>query len=157
MASTLPGSAATRVLLFISGALSLVLADKSFRHFGDAYAVLLLSLWSAQRVSASSSSASRKSHCLKVKTRVGTHLISSRRRTQAATHPQGNARNGAAAASPSTDSRQPIVRDSTVKETELGSFAMANRFTGDPPTRAEPAPPSATRTSGQAAPRWTES
>jgi uncharacterized membrane protein HdeD (DUF308 family) len=34
-----------RVLLFISGALSLVLAILSFRHFGDAYAVLLLALW----------------------------------------------------------------------------------------------------------------
>jgi uncharacterized membrane protein HdeD (DUF308 family) len=32
-------------MLFISGALSLVLAILSFRHFGDAYAVLLLSLW----------------------------------------------------------------------------------------------------------------
>src|ERR1700759_1117211 len=31
--------------LFISGALSLVLAIMSFRHFGDGYAVLLLSLW----------------------------------------------------------------------------------------------------------------
>ena len=45
MAFTMPRSAATRVLLFISGALSLVLAIMSFRHFGDAYAVLLLSLW----------------------------------------------------------------------------------------------------------------
>ena len=45
MAFTLPRSAATRVLLFISGALSLVLAILSFRHFGDAYAVLLLSVW----------------------------------------------------------------------------------------------------------------
>ena len=45
MAFTLPRSAGTRVLLFISGALSLVLAIMSFRHFGDAYAVLLLSLW----------------------------------------------------------------------------------------------------------------
>jgi uncharacterized membrane protein HdeD (DUF308 family) len=44
-ASTLARSAATRVMLFISGALSLVLAILSFRHFGDAYAVLLLSLW----------------------------------------------------------------------------------------------------------------
>jgi uncharacterized membrane protein HdeD (DUF308 family) len=44
-AFTLPRSAATRVMLFISGALSLVLAILSFRHFGDAYAVLLLSLW----------------------------------------------------------------------------------------------------------------
>ena len=42
---TLPRSAATRVMLFISGALSLVLAIMSFRHFGDGYAVLLLSLW----------------------------------------------------------------------------------------------------------------
>jgi uncharacterized membrane protein HdeD (DUF308 family) len=39
-----PGSAGTRVMLFIGGALSLVLAILSFRHFGDAYAVLLLSL-----------------------------------------------------------------------------------------------------------------
>jgi len=31
--------------MFIGGALSLVLAILSFRHFGDAYAVLLLSLW----------------------------------------------------------------------------------------------------------------
>jgi uncharacterized membrane protein HdeD (DUF308 family) len=45
MAFTLPRSAATRVMLFISGALSLVLAILSFRHFGDGYAVLLLSLW----------------------------------------------------------------------------------------------------------------
>jgi uncharacterized membrane protein HdeD (DUF308 family) len=45
MAFTLPGSAGTRVMLFISGALSLVLAIMSFRHFGDSYAVLLLSLW----------------------------------------------------------------------------------------------------------------
>ena len=45
MAFTLPRSAATRVMLFISGALSVVLAILSFRHFGDAYAVLLLSLW----------------------------------------------------------------------------------------------------------------
>jgi len=45
MAFTLPRSAGTRVLLFISGALSLVLAIMSFRHFGDGYAVLLLSLW----------------------------------------------------------------------------------------------------------------
>ena len=45
LAFTLPWSAATRVLLFISGALSLVLAVLSFRHFGDAYAILLLSIW----------------------------------------------------------------------------------------------------------------
>jgi len=45
LAFTLPRSAATRVLLFIGGALSLVLAVLSFRHFGDAYAILLLSIW----------------------------------------------------------------------------------------------------------------
>src|SRR3954453_16869581 len=45
MAFNLFRSAATPVMLFISGALSLVLAILSFRHFGDAYAVLLLSLW----------------------------------------------------------------------------------------------------------------
>ena len=45
LAFTLPRSAGTRVMLFISGALSVVLAILSFRHFGDAYAVLLLSLW----------------------------------------------------------------------------------------------------------------
>ena len=45
MAFTLPRSAAMRVLLFISGILSVVLAILSFRHFGDAYAILLLSLW----------------------------------------------------------------------------------------------------------------
>jgi uncharacterized membrane protein HdeD (DUF308 family) len=45
LAFTLSRSAATRVVLFISGALSLVLAILSFRHFGDGYAVLLLSLW----------------------------------------------------------------------------------------------------------------
>ncbi len=45
LAFTLPRSAATRVLLFLTGALSFVLAILSFRHLGDAYAVLLLSLW----------------------------------------------------------------------------------------------------------------
>jgi uncharacterized membrane protein HdeD (DUF308 family) len=45
LAFALPRSAATRVMLFLTGALSLVLAILSFRHFGDAYAVLLLSLW----------------------------------------------------------------------------------------------------------------
>jgi uncharacterized membrane protein HdeD (DUF308 family) len=44
MAFTLPRSADTRVMLFISGALSVVLAILSFHHFGNAYAVLLLSL-----------------------------------------------------------------------------------------------------------------
>lgn len=45
VAFTLPRLAAARVLLFITGALSFVLAMLSFRHFGDTYAVLLLSLW----------------------------------------------------------------------------------------------------------------
>jgi uncharacterized membrane protein HdeD (DUF308 family) len=45
LAFTLPRSAATRFLLFLTGALSVVLAILSFRHFGDGYAVLLLSLW----------------------------------------------------------------------------------------------------------------
>jgi uncharacterized membrane protein HdeD (DUF308 family) len=45
LAFAVPGSAGTRVMLFIGGALSLVLALLSFRHFGDSYAVLLLSLW----------------------------------------------------------------------------------------------------------------
>jgi uncharacterized membrane protein HdeD (DUF308 family) len=45
LAFTLPRSAATRVLLFLTGAVSFVLALLSFRHLGDAYAVLLLSLW----------------------------------------------------------------------------------------------------------------
>jgi uncharacterized membrane protein HdeD (DUF308 family) len=45
LAFTLPRSATTRVLLFLTGALSFVLAILSFRHFGEGYAVLLLSLW----------------------------------------------------------------------------------------------------------------
>jgi uncharacterized membrane protein HdeD (DUF308 family) len=45
MAFTLPRSGGTRVMMFISGALSLVLAILSFRHFGGSYAVLLLALW----------------------------------------------------------------------------------------------------------------
>jgi uncharacterized membrane protein HdeD (DUF308 family) len=45
MAFTLPRATGTRVLLFISGALSVVLAIMSFRNFGEGYAVLLLSLW----------------------------------------------------------------------------------------------------------------
>ena len=45
LAFTLPRSAASRVLLFLTGALSLVLAILCFRHFGDAYTVLLLALW----------------------------------------------------------------------------------------------------------------
>lgn len=38
-------SAGSRVLLFISGALSVVLAVLAFRHFGQGYAVLLLAIW----------------------------------------------------------------------------------------------------------------
>jgi uncharacterized membrane protein HdeD (DUF308 family) len=45
LAFTLPRSAAARVMWFISGALSVVLAILSFRHFGEGYAVLLLSVW----------------------------------------------------------------------------------------------------------------
>jgi uncharacterized membrane protein HdeD (DUF308 family) len=45
LAFTLPRSAAERGLLFIAGALSVVLAILSFRHFGEGYAILLLSLW----------------------------------------------------------------------------------------------------------------
>jgi uncharacterized membrane protein HdeD (DUF308 family) len=45
LAFTLPRSAAARVLWFITGALSVVMAIFSFRHFGEGYALLLLSLW----------------------------------------------------------------------------------------------------------------
>jgi uncharacterized membrane protein HdeD (DUF308 family) len=38
-------SAGGRVLLFISGAASLVLAVLCFRHFGEGYAILLLAIW----------------------------------------------------------------------------------------------------------------
>jgi uncharacterized membrane protein HdeD (DUF308 family) len=38
-------SAGGRVLLFISGAASLVLAVLSFRHFGQGYAIILLAIW----------------------------------------------------------------------------------------------------------------
>ena len=38
-------SAGSRVLLFISGALSVVLGVLAFRHFGEGYAVLLLAIW----------------------------------------------------------------------------------------------------------------
>jgi uncharacterized membrane protein HdeD (DUF308 family) len=44
-ALTLDVSAASRILLFISGAASLILAVLAFRHFGDAFAVLLLAIW----------------------------------------------------------------------------------------------------------------
>jgi uncharacterized membrane protein HdeD (DUF308 family) len=38
-------SAGSRVLLFLSGAASLVLAVLAFRHFGQGYAILLLAIW----------------------------------------------------------------------------------------------------------------
>ena len=38
-------SAGSRVLLFISGAASLILAVLAFRHFGQGYAILLLAIW----------------------------------------------------------------------------------------------------------------
>jgi uncharacterized membrane protein HdeD (DUF308 family) len=38
-------SAGGRILLFISGAASLILAVLAFRHFGQGYAVLLLAIW----------------------------------------------------------------------------------------------------------------
>jgi uncharacterized membrane protein HdeD (DUF308 family) len=45
MAFTLPESAGMRVLLFISGVLSVILALLCFRNFGDPYPILLLSIW----------------------------------------------------------------------------------------------------------------
>jgi uncharacterized membrane protein HdeD (DUF308 family) len=44
-AFTLHIAAGGRVLLFISGAASLVLAILAFRHFGEGYAILLLAIW----------------------------------------------------------------------------------------------------------------
>lgn len=46
-ALSLPATAGTRVLLFLSGAASLVLAVLAFRHFGQGYAILLLAVWIA--------------------------------------------------------------------------------------------------------------
>ena len=40
-------SAGSRILLFISGAASLILAVLAFRHFGEGYAILLLAIWIA--------------------------------------------------------------------------------------------------------------
>ncbi len=37
--------AGSRILLFVSGAASLILAVLAFRHFGQGYAVLLLAIW----------------------------------------------------------------------------------------------------------------
>ena len=44
-ALTLDVSIGSRVLMFISGALSVVLGVLAFRHFGGGYAVLLLAIW----------------------------------------------------------------------------------------------------------------
>ena len=44
-AFTLHVSAGGRVLLFISGAASLILAVLAFRHFGEGYAFTLLAIW----------------------------------------------------------------------------------------------------------------
>ncbi len=44
-ALTLGVSVSSRVLMFISGALSVVLGVLAFRHFGGGYAVLLLAIW----------------------------------------------------------------------------------------------------------------
>ena len=38
-------TAGSRILLFISGAASMILAVLAFRHFGQGYAVLLLAIW----------------------------------------------------------------------------------------------------------------
>lgn len=38
-------SAGSRILLFVSGAASLILAVLAFRHFGEGYAILLLAIW----------------------------------------------------------------------------------------------------------------
>ena len=46
-AFTLPVSAGGRVLLFIGGGAALIVAILTFRHFGQAYAVLLLAIWIA--------------------------------------------------------------------------------------------------------------
>jgi uncharacterized membrane protein HdeD (DUF308 family) len=44
-AFSLHASTPSRVLLFVTGALSVVLGILSLRHFGDSYAVLLLAIW----------------------------------------------------------------------------------------------------------------
>jgi uncharacterized membrane protein HdeD (DUF308 family) len=46
-ALSLPVTAGTRVMLFLSGAASLILALLAFRHFGQGYAILLLAIWIA--------------------------------------------------------------------------------------------------------------
>jgi uncharacterized membrane protein HdeD (DUF308 family) len=45
MSLTLPNSAGMRVMLFISGVLSVILAVLCFGNFGNPYPVLLLSIW----------------------------------------------------------------------------------------------------------------
>jgi uncharacterized membrane protein HdeD (DUF308 family) len=45
MAFTLPESAGMKVMLFISGVLSVILAVLCLRNFGDPYPILLLSVW----------------------------------------------------------------------------------------------------------------
>jgi uncharacterized membrane protein HdeD (DUF308 family) len=45
LAFGLHSSAGGRVLLFVSGAASLILAVLAFRHFGEGYALLLLAIW----------------------------------------------------------------------------------------------------------------
>lgn len=44
-ALSLPVAAAARILMFLSGAASLILAVLAFRHFGQGYAILLLAIW----------------------------------------------------------------------------------------------------------------
>jgi uncharacterized membrane protein HdeD (DUF308 family) len=46
-ALSLPVTAGARILLFLSGAASLILAVLAFRHFGQGYAILLLAIWIA--------------------------------------------------------------------------------------------------------------
>jgi uncharacterized membrane protein HdeD (DUF308 family) len=45
LALALHASAGGRILLFLSGAVSVVLAVLAFRHFGEGYALLLLAIW----------------------------------------------------------------------------------------------------------------
>jgi uncharacterized membrane protein HdeD (DUF308 family) len=45
MAFTLPESVGMRLMLFISGVLSVILAVLCFRNFGNPYPILLLSIW----------------------------------------------------------------------------------------------------------------
>jgi uncharacterized membrane protein HdeD (DUF308 family) len=47
LAFSMPASAGSRFLNFISGVLSIALGILAFRHFGEGYAVLLLAIWVA--------------------------------------------------------------------------------------------------------------